>query len=132
MKILNTIAKVVFGLIIALPVIGITGVFPPPTPDLYNTKLAFDFIEMLMNVMYINVIMAVVCAVTIYLMITRRMALAMLLVLPITVNVVAFHAVIDGGLFTAGASLGNLMLLLNLYFIWQNRMQYKTLLERSN
>jgi glycerol-3-phosphate acyltransferase PlsY len=130
MKILNTIAKVVFGLIILMPVIGATGVFPEPTRDMYNTALAYDFIVMLGSVGYITAIMAVVCAVTLILMITKRMALASILVLPITVNVVAFHAWIDGGLFTAGASLGNLMLLLNLYFIWQNRTELKTLLEK--
>ncbi len=132
MKILNIICKIVLGLIILMPVIGATGVFPPPTPDLYNSKLAFDFIETLMNVKYINIIMAVVCVITLFLMVTNRMALAMLLILPITVNVVAFHAVIDGGLFTAGASLGNIMLVLNIYFLWQNRVQYKALLEKNN
>lgn len=132
MKAINVICKIVFGLIIAMPVLGITGVFPPPTADMYGTKEAYDFILMLMSVKYINVIMAVVCAFCIGLIITNRMALAALLILPITVNVVAFHAVIDGGLFTAGASLGNLMLILNLYFLWQNRAQYKVLLEKSN
>jgi putative oxidoreductase len=132
MKILNIIAKVVFGLIILMPVIGATGIFPEPTADMYNTALAYDFILMLGSVGYITAIMAVVCLITLVLMVTNRMALAAILVLPITVNVVAFHAWIDGGLFTAGASLGNLMLLLNLYFIWQNKAQYKTLLEKGN
>ncbi len=115
-----------------MPVLGATGIFPPPTPDLYKTTEAYDFIIALMNVGYITTIMAVVCVMTIFLMATNRTALAMLLILPITVNVVAFHAVIDGGLFTAGASLGNLMLILNVYFLWQNRAQYKTLLEKRS
>jgi putative oxidoreductase len=131
MKIINVIGKVVLGLIILMPVIGATGVFPPPTPDLYNTTEAYEFIIALTNVGYITSIMAVVCVITLFLMATNRMAFAMLLILPITVNVVAFHAVIDGGLFTAGASLGNLMLILNVYFLWQNRTQYKVLLEKG-
>ncbi len=121
-----------FGLILAMPVLGALGVFPPPTPDLYNTTEAYDFIHRLMEVKYINVIMAVVCIISIGLMVTRRMALMALLILPITVNVVAFHAVIDGGLFTGGALLGNIMLALNLYFLWQNREHYKTLLEKNS
>lgn len=122
----------VFGLILAMPILGALGVFPPPTPDLYNTPQAYDFINTLMEVKYINVIMAVVCVISIGLMVTRRMAFMALLILPITVNVVAFHAVIDGGLFTGGALLGNIMLALNLYFLWQNREHYKTLLEKRN
>ena len=132
MKIFNIICKVVFGLIIAMPVLGALGVFPPPTPDLYNTTKAYDFINQLMEVKYINVIMAVVCVISIGLMVTGRTALMALLILPITVNVVAFHTVIDGGPFTGGALLGNIMLALNLYFLWQNRAQYQTLLEKSN
>jgi len=130
MKIFNTICKIVFGLILLMPVLGSLGVFPPPTPDLYSTALAYDFIQMLMQVGYVNAIMTVVCVLGIGLMITNRMALMALLVLPITVNVVAFHAWIDGGLLTAGASLGNIMLILNLYFLWQNRVRYTTLLEK--
>lgn len=130
MKIFNTICKVVFGLILLMPVLGSLGVFPPPTPDLYNTTQAYDFIHMLMQVGYINAIMAVVCVLCIGLMITHRMALMALLILPITVNVVAFHAWIDGGLLTGGASLGNLMLVLNGYFLWQNRARYTSLLEK--
>ena len=132
MKIINIICKVLFGLIIAMPMIGALGVFPPPTPDLYNTAEAYDFIIALTNVGYITAIMAVVCFASIVLMFTNRMALVALLMLPITVNVVAFHAVIDGGLFTAGASLGNLMLILNVYFLWQNRAKYKVLLEKGS
>ena len=132
MKIFNIVCKLLFGLILAMPVLGTLGIFPPPTPDLYNTTQAYDFINMLMEVKYINAIMAVVCITSIYLMITRRTALMALVILPITVNVVAFHAVIDGGLFTDGAFLGNLMLALNIYFLWQNRAQYKVLLEKHS
>lgn len=131
MKIVNTIAKVIFGLIVALPIPGALGIFPPPTPDLYNTTQAYEFIVSIMSVGYITTIMSVVCAITILLMITKRMAAAALLILPITVNVVAFHAWIDGGLFTGGAVLGNLMLVLNLYFLWQNCERYKELFEKS-
>ena len=61
---------------------------------------------------------------------TRRTALAALLILPITVNVVAFHAFLDGGLLLPGAILGNVMLLINAYFLWQHRNEYRPLLDR--
>jgi hypothetical protein len=59
---------------------------------------------------------------------TRREALAGLLMLPVTVNIVGFHAFLDGGLFVTGAIMGNILLILNLYFIWKNRKQLSALL----
>jgi len=112
-------------------VIGTLGLFPPPTQDLYNTPQAFAFIEMLTQVMYINYIMSLVHVIALVCLWTKREALAALLILPITVNVVGFHAFIDGGLLTGGAVLGNIMLLINLYLLWENRAQYRNLLEAS-
>jgi len=127
-KILHIIAKVLFSLILLLPVLGTTGIMGEATRNLYNTDLAFSFIEMLTTVMYINYIMAVVHIIALIALWTKREALAAILVLPITVNVVAFHLFLDGGLLTTGAILGNIMLLLNLYLIWKNRDSYKELL----
>ncbi len=111
-----------------LPILGLTGIFPPPTQDLYNTPQAFQFIVTLQDVRYINLIMGVVHIIALICLWTRRTALAALLILPITVNVVAFHLVLDGGLLTGGAVLGNIMLLINAYFLWQHRREYAPLL----
>ena len=128
-KTIDIVLKVVLSLILVLPILGVTGVFPPPTQDLYNTPEAFQFILMLQETRYINLIMVAVHIVALVCLWTRRTALAALLILPITVNVVAFHLVLDGGLLTAGAVLGNIMLLINAYFLWQHRSQYAPLLQ---
>lgn len=130
-RILHIAAKLVFTLILLLPVVGTTGLLGQATRDLYNTDLAFAFIEMLVSVMYINYIMAAVIVVALIALWTKREALAALLVAPITVNVVAFHLFIDGGLFTEGAVLGNVMLLINMYLLWRNREAYQSLLAPS-
>lgn len=127
-KTLDIVLKVLLSLILVLPILGLTGVFPPPTQDLYNTPEAFRFIETLTEVRYINVIMSVVHVIAIVCLWTRRTALAALLILPITVNVVAFHLVLDGGLLTGGAVLGDIMLLINLYLLWRHRRAYAPLL----
>jgi hypothetical protein len=57
---------------------------------------------------------------------------AALLILPITVNVVAFHRVLDGGLRAGGAVLGDIMLLINAYLLWQHRREYAPLLTRTS
>ena len=129
MKILDIILKVIFSLILALPVAGATGMLGEATRELYNTDIAFEFIELLVEVGYINWMMAAVHIIALIALWTRREALAALLVLPITLNVVGFHLVIDGGLLTAGAVLGNIMLLINLYLLWQYREAYQGLLE---
>jgi hypothetical protein len=127
MKIVNVALKAILSLILVLPILGLTGLFPPPTRDLYNTDEAFQFIVTLNEVRYISVIMGVVHVLALVFLWARRTALAALLILPITVNVVGFHLVLDGGLLTGGAVLGNIMLLLNAYFLWQQRRQYAPL-----
>lgn len=130
-KWIDIVLKVVLSLILITPILGLTGLFPPPTRDLYNTDEAFAFIQMMTEGRYIAVIMAVVHVAALICLWTRRTGLAALLVLPITVNVVAFHAVLDGGLLTPGAVLADIMLLINAYFLWEHRREYAPLLART-
>lgn len=132
MKTINTILKVILSLIILMPIAGALGIFPPPTPDLYNTPEAFAFIQMIVMGGYIAYINAIVFAISFVLLWTNRVALAALLILPITVNVVGFHLFLDGGLLTLGALMGNIMLFINLYFLWQYKAVYLPLFKRLN
>ncbi len=122
-----TILKIMLTLILVTPVLGSLGIFPAPTRDLYNTDLAFSFIRMTMST-YLVYGVAFSCGLGALLMWTKRMPLAMLIILPITVNVIGFHAFLDGGLLTGGAIMGNIMLVLNLYFMYTHRKEYKSLL----
>lgn len=131
MKIFNTILKVILCLIILMPILGVTGIFGQPAPELYNTREAYEFIVALTTAAYIPYLNALVYAACLVLIIMKRTALAALLMLPINVNVVAFHLFLDGGLFTAGASLGNVLLLINLYLLWHCRDQYEDLWNKS-
>lgn len=65
--------------------------------------------------------MAVVHLLAIYALWTRREVVGALLALPISLNVVGFHFWLDGGLLTAGASMGNVMLAINLYLLYTHR-----------
>ena len=129
MKILDVFLKVVLSLILAMPVLGAFGLLGEPSRELYNTDIAFAFIQMLTDTGYVIWMMVVVHLLALAAFWTRREALAALLIAPITLNVVAFHLVIDGGLFTSGAVLGNVMLLLNAYFVWKYRAAYRELLR---
>ncbi len=59
-KYLHIGAKVLFSLILLMPVLGLTGMLGEATRDLYNTDRAFAFIEALNEVMYISFLMAAV------------------------------------------------------------------------
>ena len=130
-KWIDVALRVALSLILVLPILGLTGIFPPPTADLYNTPEAFAFIQTLEDIRYISVVMAVVHVVALVCLWSGRVALGALLVLPITVNVVAFHLVLDGGLLTGGAVLGNVMLAINVYLLWRQRDRYTSLLRRA-
>jgi hypothetical protein len=129
-KYLHIIAKVLFSLILILPIAGATGVLGEATRDLYNTDNAFAFIQLIDGLaVYISYMMAVVHIFALIALWTKREALAALLELPIMLNIVAFHLFLDGGLFTPGAVLADLMLVLNFYFVWKNREVLKLLLQ---
>ena len=110
-----------------MPILGTLGIFPAPTADMYTSSIAFDFIMILMHAGYVMWMMSVVFALCLVLIMKNKMAAVALLLLPISLNIVGFHAFLDGGLLTGGAMMGNVLLLINLYFLYQNRRLYKML-----
>ena len=122
--------RVVLSLILVMPVLGVLGIFPAPTADMYNTPQAFQFITMLSELgFYINYTIGIVAVLALIALWTGRVALGAILILPVTVNVIGFHLFLDGGLLTMGALLGNIMALINLYLIWVYRSAYQPLLR---
>lgn len=126
MKILSIVMGVLMALVISTPILGATGVFPAPTADLY-TPSGWAFMEALMNTGYMFYLIALTCAVTLVLLIMKKAALAAIIITPLTVNIVCFHTFIDGGFFTAAASLAWVLLITNVYFLWRNAETYKKL-----
>lgn len=126
MKIVNIILKTLLVLLLSTPILGATGVFPPPTADLYSPE-GWTFMEALLNTGYILYLIAFTCAVVIVLILMKKTALAMIILTPLTVNIILFHAFIEGGIFSASAVLADMLVLLNAYFLWSNRETYKQL-----
>lgn len=131
-KIIDIALKVLLSLLLIMPIFGILGFFPEPTPDMYTNATAFQFIQILMTSKYIMVLEALTFVVSLVLLWTKREALAALLLVPFTVNIVAFHAFLDGGLFTGGAIMGNILLLLNGYFLFKHKAVLQMLLAKQN
>jgi hypothetical protein len=129
MKIINTILKVILSIILIIPILGTLGIFPEPTADMYNNMQGYEFIKILMDSKYVMIMMSAVFLISLICLWTKRVALASLLLLPVSLNIVGFHAFLDGGLLTSGAVMGNVLLLLNLYFLWKSCDQISPLLK---
>ncbi len=130
MKIIDKILKIVLGLLFVSPILGAFGVFPEPTADMYTNMQAYDFIMSLYNVGYMMPLMTVVYVVALWALITRRNAFANLIIFPITLNIICFHAFLDGGLFSAGAIMADVFFLINVYFLYKYRNNYKDLFNK--
>ncbi len=125
MKNLRIILRVLLGLLCLLPILGGLGIFPAPTADLY-TPAGWTFMSALIGSGYMFPLLAVSFFAALVCIVTNRMALAALILLPLVVNIVLFHAVVDTGLFSAPASMGVMILLLEAFFLWDNRRAYRT------
>lgn len=132
MKTINTIIKVILSILLIMPIFGILGFFPEPTAEMYTNETAFQFIQILMASKYIMYMEGIIFAVVLFSIWTRREALAGLLLLPLTFNIVGFHAFLDGGPFTGGAIMGNVLLLINVYLVWAYRNQILPLLQKRS
>lgn len=132
MKKVDLILRVLLVLLCVSPVLGTLGIFPAPTRDMYNTDGAFAFITMMMTTGYLIWAIAGTFAIVLVLTIMNRMALAALLLLPLVVNIIGFHAFLDGGLFTAGSSMALVLAGITVYFLYRNRSRYEALLAKSN
>lgn len=129
MKKIHIALKVLFSILLIIPVFGVLGFFPEPTADMYTNSQAFAFIQILMASKYIMIMEGLTFVAALIFLWTRREFVAALLLLPFTFNIVGFHAFLDGGLFTGGAIMGNVFLLLNAYFLWKNRDQVAMLFK---
>ena len=82
---------------------------------------------MLMLTKYVTYTISIVFLICIVLTVMNKMAIVALLLAPITLNIFFFHLFLDGGMFTAGAIMANVLAVINAYFLWASREQYKTL-----
>lgn len=130
MKPINIFIKVILTALLAMPIFGILGFFPEPTADMYTNETAFQFIQILMASKYIMVMEGLTFVAVIYSIWSKREALATLLLLPFTFNIVGFHAFIDGGLLTGGAVMGNILLAINLYLLCTYQAQILPLFQK--
>lgn len=114
-----------------MPTLGTLGIFPPPTPEMYTNPVAYQFIIGLMQAQYIMILMAVVNLLSLIALWTKREGLAVLLQLPIILNILGFHAFLDGGLLSPGAIGADVFALILAYFFWNNRAYYTQLLQKQ-
>ncbi len=122
MKVLNIILRVLLGLLILTPILGATGVFPAPIADFY-TPQGWAFMSALMATGYMMPLIGLTCAAALVLVIMNKMTSAAILLAPLSVNVILFHLFLDGGVFIPDAIMGDLLFVLNAYFLYRGRKQ---------
>ena len=128
---MHFIVKIVFTLLLVTPMLGALGIFPAPTTEMYSNREAFEFIQVMMNSGYIMVFMTITHVLALVALWTRREALAAALELPIALNIIGFHAYLDGGIFNAGALMGNVFLVIILYLIYVRRSSFAQLFAKN-
>ena len=129
---MHFIVKIVFTLLLVTPMLGALGIFPAPTAEMYANREAFEFIQVMMNSGYIMVFMTITHVLALVALWTRREALAAALELPIALNIIGFHAYLDGGIFNAGALMGNVFLVIILYLIYVRRSSFAQLFAKNS
>lgn len=130
MKIMHIVAKILLSIIFVLPGFGLFGIFPAPTRDLYHTDAAFAFIKIMMtSAQYIDYMMVGVLLLALSALWTKREALAGLLALPITANVIGFHLFLDGGILNAGSLPALVMVTINVYLLCKNKKVLENILK---
>jgi putative oxidoreductase len=125
MKALTITMRVLLGLILLMPVLGALGVFPAPTASMY-TPQAWAFMKPLMDTGYMMPLIGLTCAAALVLLVTSRTALMAVVLVPLTVNVMLFHIVLEHEPL-ASTIFGVLLLVLNIFFLWTERSKYQAL-----
>ena len=125
MKMLSIAMRVLFGLVLTLPILGAL-VFPPPTADMYSPA-GWAFIQAMTNTGYLPWLVTITAAAGLLLLLIGRTALAAVVVAPLTVNIVAFHLLLDNSMFIPSAIPAWVILITNAYALWENREKYRAL-----
>ena len=120
---IKTGARILLGLV--LVVFGLNGFFqfmpqpslPEPATDFLGAILATGYLMLLVKVLEIGI--------GVLLLANRYVPLALVLLAPISVNIVSFHLFLD----PAGIGAAALVTLLNAYLLFVYRNEYKPLLS---
>lgn len=118
--------RILLCLVLLMPILGVLGVFPPPTADLYSPE-GWAFMQALMKSDYMMPLIGLLAAVCFVLVAVNRTEIAAVLLAPFVVNVLCFHLFVDGSFFTLSASLAWVLNIATAYFLWINRKKYAAL-----
>lgn len=127
MKTSYHVIRILFGLLLLMPVAGGLGFLPQPTADMYSTPESWSFIEELMNTGYMMPLVALTCLAGSILSFTKRTALAGVVLAPFTVNVILFHVFLDAVPVSAAAIPAYMLLGFNVWLLWDSRESYRAL-----
>lgn len=124
MRHLPTAARILMGLaFLASGLAGLLNLMPPPSSPIPEGAAAFAGALMKTGYMF-KLVKGTEAAVGVLLLSNRFVPLALALIAPVLVNIVAFH----GFLFPAGIGPGAVLLVLELYLAWAYRDAFRSML----
>lgn len=128
MNIATHILRILLGLFLVMPLLAMTGVIPQPTAEMYSEP-GWKFISALMETGYMMPLVSIANIVCGVLLLANRTALAAIMLVPLTINIVLFHVFLDASPISAGAIPAYVLLFGNIIFLYQNRSKYRGLIS---
>lgn len=129
MKALHHTIRILLGIIFLLPALGGLGVFPQPTADMYTSQ-GWAFISALINTGYMFPLIGVFSIIVAIFAFANRTALAAIMLLPFTVNIVLFHVILDATPVSASSALAYIVAAINIFLLWYNWKKYLPLFTK--
>jgi hypothetical protein len=119
-----TLARILLGLIFAVfGTCGLLGLLPPPPPTLPAGALAFGTAVFKTGYLF-QLIKGTEAVVGLLLLANRFVPLALTVLAPVVINIIAFHVFLD----PSGLAIPLLALALHVYLAWSYRSVYRSLL----
>lgn len=128
MKITAHILRILLGVFLLMPVLALFGVIPQPSAEMYS-EAGWEFMKALMDTGYMMPFIQISNVLCGILLLANRTALAAVMLVPLTLNIILFHIFLDATPVSASSSPAYILLIGNIIFLHQNRAKYKSILE---
>lgn len=111
-----------------MPVLALFGIMPQPSAEMYSES-GWQFIKALMDTGYMMPLVQIANVMCGILLLANRTALAAVMLVPLTINIILFHFFLDAAPISAAAIPAYVLLVGNIVFLYQNRSKYTQILS---
>ena len=124
MPLVYHLLRFVLAAFLFLSAAGQLGYAPPPDPNMFTTE-AWAFVQALQGTGYMMQTVGIVSALCgLAFLMNRYIALASIVLMPISINIVLFHVFLDAEPISVNASPAYLFFFLNLFMLYASRSRF--------